>query len=550
MVDVTIGRSGSAVAEEDSAGQGVELGPDVNPPDRRISRQEHKVTRSAALFGLVAVAVALRVPLIGRAYWIDEGISIGISSHPIGEIPKLLRLDGSPPLFYFMLHFWVQLFGSSPAATHALPLVISVLMVPLAWWCARSLFGEKQAWCAAVLAATNPFLNWYATETRMYSLVCALGLAAVTFAIRASRHRSTADTVLAVVTFAALLYTHNWAIYLAAATAAVMVARAYVKGRPSEAAVVVAAAVTVVLLYLPWLPTLVYQARHTAAPWAVSPSLGDLFSDPAATLGGTLALLVVPALAIAVLVNFGRTLRSGVQPAIAAAAIGLSTLAGGWLMAQIQPSWTSRYLAVTVGVLLVAIAGILGRNRFGLAVVAITALTLVGWSIWGFLLPDDNAAFAKSNVAAIDAQARPWLSPGDLVIVTQTEQVPVVAHYLPPGLKFATPTGRVRDPRVVDWRDLVHRLVTATPCQDLGSPIDRLAVGSHVLIINPFAKVGASGTQWSRTVNGRIAGVNAVVRGDPALMLTAAFGQGVVPKPFSAVTASLFTKITSESACS
>ncbi|HMC40057.1 MAG TPA: hypothetical protein VKI19_10380, partial [Acidimicrobiales bacterium] len=35
---------------------------------------------------LVLLALVLRVPNLGRAYWIDEGISVGIASHPLGRI--------------------------------------------------------------------------------------------------------------------------------------------------------------------------------------------------------------------------------------------------------------------------------------------------------------------------------------------------------------------------------------------------------------------------------------------------------------------------------
>ena len=41
-------------------------------------------------------------------------------------------------------------------------------------WAARALFGDRAAWIAALLAALNPFLTYYAQETRMYALVALL----------------------------------------------------------------------------------------------------------------------------------------------------------------------------------------------------------------------------------------------------------------------------------------------------------------------------------------------------------------------------------------
>ena len=50
--------------------------------------------------------------------------------------------------------------------------------VPAAFWAARSLFGDRAGWIAGALAAINPFLTYYAQETRMYALVMLLGILA------------------------------------------------------------------------------------------------------------------------------------------------------------------------------------------------------------------------------------------------------------------------------------------------------------------------------------------------------------------------------------
>jgi hypothetical protein len=47
-----------------------------------------------ALAGVLAILAFLWGRQRGIVYWHDEGISIGISSHPLAEIPRLLRQDG------------------------------------------------------------------------------------------------------------------------------------------------------------------------------------------------------------------------------------------------------------------------------------------------------------------------------------------------------------------------------------------------------------------------------------------------------------------------
>ncbi|PZR79154.1 MAG: hypothetical protein DLM65_11370, partial [Candidatus Aeolococcus gillhamiae] len=77
-----------------------------------------------ATAGLLAVVVAasfgLRVADLGSWLWIDEGTTIGVASHRLSDIPRLLARDGSPPLYYILLHGWMALFGTSEQATHSL----------------------------------------------------------------------------------------------------------------------------------------------------------------------------------------------------------------------------------------------------------------------------------------------------------------------------------------------------------------------------------------------------------------------------------------------
>jgi len=309
---------------------------------------------------LVALAAALRAPTLGRAYWVDEGISVGIASHRLSQIPGLLRRDGSPPLFYVLLHFWDRAFGTSQVATHLLPYTVSLAVVVVAWWSARRLFGQTVGVFAALLAATSPFLNWYGTETRMYPLVVGLGMVGVACAVRASLKRSARDFAIAVVAFVALLYTHDWSLYLFAITVAALAAWALWRGERGQLRWTALGAGLVAAAYLPWLPTFVYQARHTAAPWAVHPSIGDLFADPSTVLGGTLGVVVAPVVLIAAAVTWLGRNREDNEVTAVVGAIAVATIVTGWLAAQVEPSWTSRYLGIALGPILLALAACLG----------------------------------------------------------------------------------------------------------------------------------------------------------------------------------------------
>jgi len=498
---------------------------------------------------LVVLAFLLRIPNLGRAFWIDEGISVGIASQPLSRIPGLLRLDGSPPGWYVLLHFWIKLFGTSVVATHVLPLTISLIVIPVSYWAGRELFGRPGGLAAALMSATNPFLSWYGTETRMYTLVVLLSMLAVTFTLRAVRRPRWRDALGAAVCFAALLYLHDWALYLTGLTALVVLAYAWRTRNRRLALGTIGAGALVLALYAPWLPTFIFQAQTTAAPWAVPPHITDLIVDPSNTLGGTLDIIAVPVMVLAIWHTHRDRPARDRQAATLLGAIGLGTLLLGWLASQVEPSWTIRYLAVALGPLLLAIAGSLASTLRGRVVLGGLCAFLVAGSAIGSLLPNTNARYAKSNVAAIAMAAGPHLQPGDLVITTQSETLAVLHYYLPAGLQYATPTGVSDEPYLVDWRNIVSRLFAARPCQALLPALKALPVGADVLEINPLRTIGHSGSAWSDASNAQVADDDALLAEERGLRPVASYTEGTKPKPYSAVVGELFTKTSNALSC-
>src|SRR5918997_45198 len=79
-----------------------------------------RIAAPLGLTVLVLASVYLRTRLLDVGFWIDEGLSVGIADRPLADIPGALRQDGSPPLYYLLLHVWLAVAGSSEEATHAL----------------------------------------------------------------------------------------------------------------------------------------------------------------------------------------------------------------------------------------------------------------------------------------------------------------------------------------------------------------------------------------------------------------------------------------------
>ena len=83
--------------------------PDFHQP-RWFARLPVWVATGGFLLILIAASTFIRTRYINGQFWMDEAITTGIASHSLSAIPGILRHDGSPPLFYVLLHFWIQAF--------------------------------------------------------------------------------------------------------------------------------------------------------------------------------------------------------------------------------------------------------------------------------------------------------------------------------------------------------------------------------------------------------------------------------------------------------
>lgn len=472
-----------------------------------------------ALLALMGASALLRLDGLQFSLWSDEGISVGIATHPLADIPALLRQDGSPPLYYLLLHLWTEAFGSSVQALRSLSLMLAVAAVPVSLWAGRSLFGARAGWVAAVLAAASPYLTSQGREARMYSLLVVLGLATVATFLHAFARGRRGWIPAFVISLVLVLYTHNWGLFLALGTA---VAAGYcVLARPDRRRALgdaLAAFGAVALLYLPWVPTLLYQADHTGAPWARSPSGGDLVSAVTGVLGGPEVALLLAVAFVPLALDATRRRRAPEGITVGAlVAMLVVTVAASWVSSQVVPAWSARYFGIYLPILMLLAAPALARAaRPGL--VALAVVVLVGVGPWAGSPAD---AVPKSNVEELAATLAGRVRPGDVVLSTQMEQVPLLRFYFGPGLRYADPTGPVADPTVADWRDAFDRMNGADPSAVLAPMVRDRPVGQHVVVVCPRLFTDSQDLLWYRLMDTHCRTARAALDGDPAMTLVA-----------------------------
>lgn len=473
------------------------------PSGSAPSRAQHRdgpgpsVRRQLAGRAAVALAVAAGVVLRFVAtspLWLDEAISVDIARLPLGDLVEALRHDGHPPLYYILLHGWTALFGTSDVAVRSLTGLVSVATLPLAWAAGRRVGGRRAAVIALVVVATSPFAIRYATEARMYALLSFLAIAGYLAVQRALETPTRGRLIVVATIVAAALYTHYWALWLVAA-AVLLLAASVLRGprRRRTRLRVMASLVIGGLAFLPWLPVLAYQSRHTGTPWARSVEPFDAGFDTLLDFGGGkwaggrvlgpilaglvgLALLARPLDRWRLELDLRTVPGARVLVAIAGMTMGIGLLVAVAASSGFQPRYAAGAfpfvaLAVAVGVLR------LPNPKLQWAVVALVAATgLAGAARQGVSLRTQGGEIA----AVLEADA----APGDLVVYCPDQLRPAVQRLVertsgpgPDGISFPAggPTGRV------DWVDYADRVDAETPA---------------VFTDRVLAEAGGDGTIW------------------------------------------------------
>ncbi len=429
----------------------------------------------AVLAGLaIVVGISLRF-VASSPLWFDEALSVNIARLPLSELADALRQDGAPPLFYAVLHFWTDLFGTGDVAVRALSGAVSVATLPLAYLAGRRLGGKAVAWAAVLVLVSSPYAIRFATESRMYALVMFLVLWGYLALRRALESPTVGRLAVVALVTALLLYTQYWSFYVIAATGVGLVVvswRGPLDLRRSARRIIVAIALGG-LTFLPWLPTFLDQVRHTGTPWGdpVVPWSGAADAIGAFVGGGNHAeafLLLIPFLLLPLLAVFGRArdarrieLDLHTRPEVrweGAAALGI-------LLLGLTASWVGgtafegRYASVVfpLFVLLVAFgltAFMSTRARIGILIVVV----LLGF--WGSTRNvDELRTQAAASADIINAEA----APGDLVVYCPDQIGPDVSRLLAGTDVRQVTFPDLAPPERINWTDYRDRIAAADP---------------------------------------------------------------------------------------
>jgi len=436
------------------------------------------------LVGITLLALGLRLyHLNTQSLWYDEGFSVYLAHMSPGEIVNQTAADIQPPLYYLLLHGWIELFGDDEPVVRSLSLLFGVLTVPLIYGVAWQLFRSRLAGLlAALLLAVSPLHIWYGQETRMYTLLVFLCLLSSYFllvlasrsqgekgqgvtAVESGPKGSRGDLLLWLaytLTSIAAVYTHYFALFILAFQAIYLLIVWWRQDFPARLALGgLASGAAIMLAYLPWLPHMLTRYGADTSYWPGQLNLGQVLVDIALSFVGGETLPEQPGTLlafiyglIALLALFALATRPNRSPEEDLGKSEIPFLLLYLLLPPLlililsynTPKFNARYVMISQPALLLLVAGGLdvlwrraapagqrgwgrGARVAGKVVATLALVFILGVSVCAGRNAYGNPSFARTDFKAAIRYLRNHIQDHETVILTSGHMFPVYDYY-------------------------------------------------------------------------------------------------------------------------
>jgi mannosyltransferase len=410
---------------------------------------------AAIVYGVQTTAMRLSWP-----YWKDEAIAVTVASLPADEIPGALRFDASPPAYYWLLHFWMRMFGSGESDTALLSALFAIGTVVVVAAAGVRYAGQGSGLLAATwVILSTPWLL-LASETRMYTLVTFLVAALVVALVEgfiADRRpfRLTASALLLV-----LALTHNWGLIFfgAAATWFFLLERADINRLLRRGGYFVVPAIAYSLL---WGPMLAGQVRSAVGPGVPEMDGLSAILGVVRTFGGPVPLFTaVTIVSLAALRLASQSWRAPRRQR-AVVMLGLCSLCyliATYLARELLAGWVPRYLVVLIIPVILAISTLAGWTRVGRLFLAMVLTATALFDIFQGRQLFQHEALPTSYAVEINEWLDSEIGPAARTMLASPSSVALLRWYGGPDHRYVTPIGVVEPQGVFDYRNRLSRL--------------------------------------------------------------------------------------------
>ncbi|MGE5297562.1 MAG: glycosyltransferase family 39 protein [Acidobacteriaceae bacterium] len=413
--------------------------------------------------------------LTNQSLRLDESQTLWQVSNNIPRILNMVGQDVHVPLYHLILHFWLFYLGNTIFAARLLSLLFIVLTIPAVFVLGKRAFNPTIGLFAAVLTAISPFLAWYGSEIRMYSMVTLVTVINQIFFLNLSKKPSFFNWLGYFLTGVIGVYTHYF--FLLILGAQFLFFLVFRKNFPRRTFFKLFAAIFLIALSLaPW-AFYVYNLHGTSysEPLLAKPTIINIFITFTQFLFGfqteRFNRLVIALWPIGVLFGFlslTRRQRFSFEAFFFLFAAIVPILAAYAFSVLVKPVYLSRYLILTIPSLYLFLAWLFYHypsklaNAFRYSLVVFMSVTLFVQSV-------SAANPAKEDFRDVANYLNQNVQPDDVIIVSAPFTIyPVEYYYKGPAQVITMP----------EWNRFVIGPIPAFSQEQMAAEVNSLK-GTH-----------------------------------------------------------------------
>ncbi len=212
-----------------------------------------------SLIAIILLGLFLRMyGISNQSYWLDESYSIS-DAHKTsltGVLASLKTDQPVPPLYFILLHFWIQLFGLSELATRSLSSIFSVFSIIFVYLTVKKISKEEVALLTALIFAISLPEIVFAQETRCYAFFTFLAVLSTYYFIKSISENKKYNYYLYTLLITLAVYTNYFAVVLIALQLSYFL---FAKYNIHKLYSILLCQVIAGLLFMFWFPTLLRQ---------------------------------------------------------------------------------------------------------------------------------------------------------------------------------------------------------------------------------------------------------------------------------------------------
>jgi mannosyltransferase len=168
------------------------------------------------LLSLILLSFLFRIYKLNfQSPWGDELFTL-INSHSnksLGDIFNALKGDVHPPLYYYIVHFFLEIFGDTAYVARFVSILFGVGGMVVLYYLGKELFNKKVALTAVLLLVVNHFHIYYSQEARMYTMLFFTTTLSFLFLIRFIKTSTLKSALLYSITTVLLVNTHFYSLF-------------------------------------------------------------------------------------------------------------------------------------------------------------------------------------------------------------------------------------------------------------------------------------------------------------------------------------------------